>query len=518
MARRPAGRHVRRVKKRTPRRWLPFLALTALVVGAVVAEKDPARPEVRRLDEAAGVVALPTVAEVGAISSAWFCGGGTAVGDGGVAELSLVIANAESTGARAEVTVVTVGGETATTTVEVPARGRARVNTWELVQGDFVAATVEVRGGRVAVDREVAGPDGFSTGPCSTTAATSWFVPSGSTLRGAQEYLSLYNPFPDDASVDVAFDTDKGTRSPSPWTSYTVPGRSVRVLQVSDQVDDRAEVAARVTARSGRLVVDRLQTYDGSGDDVTGTEEGAVTTDAPQGLVSTAAIPSAADRWVFPGARLSPGNRTQVAVYNPSGSRAEIDVVISYEDPATVPATEPIQLDVPARRQRVLDLTDLAEVLPGQDFSIDVRSLQGVPIVAERLGFWGEDADVHGAGVAVGSPQAATRWLVVQGGPTKRRTSSVAVANLGSRDATLRVVELNGGTSTPVDAASVEVPAGDRRALDLSDVSTAATLIIESDEPVVVSSLLAAVDGRLGVSFASAAPFPEALVALPAPR
>lgn len=514
MARRPAGRHVRRVRKRTPRRWLPFLALSALVAGAVVAEQDPAPTEVRRVEDAAGIVAMPSVAEVGAISTAWYCGGGTAQGTDGPAELSLVIANADAQGARAEVTVTDVEGASATTTVDVPARGRARVNTWELLTGTFVAATVEVRGGRVAVDREVAGPDGFDTGPCSSTAATTWFVPSGSTVRGAEEYLYLYNPFPDDASVDVDFDTEDGTRSPTPWTRYTVPGRSLRVLQVSDEVDDRAEVAARVTARSGRLVVDRLQTYDGDGDpvEVEGQDEPA---DAPQGVVATAGIPTAADRWVFPGSRLAPDSRVQVALYNPSAEVAEVDVVISYQDPASVPESEPLQVDVPARRHRVVDLTEEAGLLPGQDFSIDVRSLQGVPVVAERLAFWGDGADVHGAGAAAGSPLAATRWLVVQGGPSKRRTSSASVANLGSRDATLVVRQLTGGTTSEVEVASIVVPAGDRRALDLSGVEPAATLVVESDEPVVVSSLLAARTGS-GVSFSSAAPFPESVVALPA--
>lgn len=512
MARTPAARRRRR-RRFTPRRWLPFVALSALVVGAAVIEPKAPTLTPAQIDPSLDLSRLPMVTDPDAISSAWYCAGGTAAGADGLAELTLVMANAAPEGATADVTIVDDAGEATTRQVQIPANGRARLVASEVVDADWVGAVVEVRGGRVAVDREVVGTAGFDSSPCSAQASQRWYVPSGSTVRGAQEYLSLFNPFADATSVDISFATNTGRRTPRAFRGLSIAGGSVRVVKVGDTVTDRTAVAATVRARTGLVVVDRIQTFDGQGDPLPGGLDGA-TPVVPEGLASTAAVPLRADRWIFPSARVSDGVRSQIAIYNPSAKPAEIDVAVGFADPKRNGTVEPLQITVPAREQALVELATIPGVLPDVDLWVDVRSLQGVPVVAERLAYFADPAPRTGLGISAGSPQAATGWLVTQGGPTRLRSATVQVANPGAADAHLTVEQLVGGDRVRVGRGRVTVPAGDRRSLALGDAGAAATIIVTSDRPVVVASSLS-LDAGAGLSIQPAFAYPEAVVALP---
>lgn len=515
MARTPAARRRRR-RGLTPRRWLPFVALSALVAGATIIEPGAPTVAPERVDASLDAERLPRVTRADAISSAWYCAGGTARGESGPAELSLVLANVDEVGATADVTVHGPDGELGTTTLEVPANGRARLAAGELGEAEWVGATVEVRGGRVAVDREVRGPLGFDASPCATEAADRWYVPTGATVRGADLTLSFYNPFADAASVDVRLATETGLREPRALRRLSVPAGSVRTVRVGEIVTNRAELAASVVVSAGRVVVDRVQTYDGTGDPLVDAlgEESLVASVPPAGLVSTTAVPVRADRWVLPSARISEGVRTQVVVYNPGGRQAEVDVVLTYEEPERNPEIEPIQLSIPPGQRATVELAEVADLLPDTDLSIDVRSLEGVPVVAERASFYGEAASRQGVAIGLGSPVAATEWLVVQAGGTRQRTATVQVVNPGPSTATVVVEQATGAARSELPDGTFELAPGDRRSIDLADAAAAASVVVQADQPVVVASSLSLIEGP-GIGIAPAFPFPEATEELP---
>jgi hypothetical protein len=511
----PAARRRRR-RRFTPRRWLPFVALSALVAGATVIEPGTPTVAPEQVDASLDAERLPQVTQADAISSAWYCAGGTARGDDGPAELSLVLANLDEVGATADVTLHGPDGELGTTTLDVPANGRARLSAAELGEAEWAGATVEVRGGRVAVDREVRGPLGFDASPCATEAADRWYVPTGATVRGADLTLSFYNPFADAASVDVRLATETGRREPRALRRLSVPAGTVRTVRVGEIVTNRAEIAASVVVSAGRVVVDRVQTYDGSGDllvDALG-EESLVASVAPRGLVSTTAVPVRAERWILPSARIAEGVRTQVVVYNPGGRRAEVDVVLSYQEPERNPEIEPVQLSIPAGQRATVELAEVADLLPDTDLAIDVRSLEGVPVVAERVSFYGEAASRQGVAMGLGSPIAATEWLVVQAGSTQRRTATVQVMNPGPAAVTVTVEQATGTTRSELPEGTFELEPGDRRSVDLTGAAAAASVLVRADAAVVVSSSLSLIEGP-GIGIAPAFPFPETTEDLP---
>lgn len=561
MARRRTGRHSRRIKRTTPRRWLPFLALVGVIVGAVVVTAQTSEPEAASAVVDAPSAELPVAAEPDALSTAWYCAGGTAQGDGGAAELSVVIANTAERGTNAEVVVTGSNGERRRTTVDVPASGRTRVVGSEVLSSAWIGMTVEVLGGRATVEREVRGPLGVDVSPCSSTAAARWYIPSGSTVQGAAESLVLFNPFPGATSVDITFATDAGRRAPEALQGLSIPGRALRVVPTDDLPAARPEMATTVTARTGRIVVDRVQTYDGTGEAVPGTGDDPVATDAPTGLAVTAAIPTTATRWLFAEAVNSPGTRTQLAVHNPGGRAAEIDVVLTHEEPLRRPEIEPIQLTVRGGDQQLVDLTDATGIELGTGYTIDVRSLQGVPVVAEQLVFGavpvtppsevvtgeeappgeepppeeeppseeppseeppaGEEAPpddepvaTSGLAVVAGSPVAADRWFLASRGASSDRTASVVVANPGARAVTVRVDQVVKGNRSPIESATVRVPAGDRRVIDLREATINPALLVRAGGPVVVSHSIV-VDGGVGIAQSLATPMPETVVELP---
>lgn len=542
MAKRQAARHARRVRRITPRRWLPFLALAALIAAAVVVSQQDQAPDPVRDRPAAAETRLPVSSRADALSTAWYCAGGSAVGPDGPAELSVVIANAESEGATAEVTAVGSEGGSASTSVIVPANGRVRVVAADVLTDPWVGLSVEVLGGRATVEREVSGPLGFDVSPCSSTAGTRWYVPSGSTVRGAQLDLVLFNPFPDDTSVDITFATDQGLRSPRALKGFSVPGRSVRVVPQEDLPSRRPEVAATISARTGRLVVDRVQRYDGTGDAVAGTGDAPVASPAPVGLASTAAVPTRSSRWILPDAVVAEGTRTQLAIFNPGIRSARVDVLVTHQDPTRYPEVEPIQLTVRPRSEEVVDLTQAVGISPGIAFSLDIRSLDDVPVIAEQLAFGvpapqpepeaaaegaaegeaeaepepePEAEPVSGFAVVPGAPVAATTWFLASRGSSSLRAATVVVANPGPRAVKVQVTELTDGRREPVAGASMTVQAGERRVVDLAAGAVSSALLVTADGPVVVGHSVVGLRGR-GVAQALGTPFPEAVEPLPA--
>ncbi|MBN2622472.1 MAG: hypothetical protein JXA83_03835, partial [Acidimicrobiales bacterium] len=265
-------------------RRLPALVLIAGAVAAAVAvdearggPHDDARPPTAGMRPDTIMPASPP-ARLG--SSTWYCAAGTAEADG-MADHTVVMANPTDEDLRAKVTVSTgavtgrapaggtasderAGDRPVVATVRLPAGEQVALRLGDVVEAPLAAALVEVDGGDVAVEHRVTGPHGTDVAPCATTAASTWHFAWGSTTRDAREVVVLYNPFPSSATVDAVFTTEDGWREPVRLQGLPVPGGSVVGVEVGDDVTRSAQVSATFEARSGRVVVERLQQYDGS--------------------------------------------------------------------------------------------------------------------------------------------------------------------------------------------------------------------------------------------------------------
>ncbi len=201
----------------------------------------------------------PAVFEGDLLSTSWFCPGGPTA-DG--RSTSLTIFNSTNDPREVTVSAVNDAGNRNSTPLTLPPRNRAVVNLGDLAPGAQTSATVAVYGGGVAVEQTVVGRTGVSTSPCADRASSTWYLADGTTTADASLTLVLYNPFPDDAVVDVSLTTVERTLQPPSLQGAVIPGQSVRIVDLGQQAQREEVVSTSVKGRGSRLVVGRIQSAD----------------------------------------------------------------------------------------------------------------------------------------------------------------------------------------------------------------------------------------------------------------
>ena len=344
----------------------------------------------------------------------------------------------------------------------------------------------------------MSGAGDFDAAPCASAPSATWYVAAGATTRDARELLALFNPFPDDVIVDITFTTPEGVRSPPEFDGFVIPGQRVIAVDVGAVVSRHAHVSASIVARSGRLVVDRLQTYDGS-DPANAA-----------GLALTPAAPAPALVWNLPDGRYIDGVREFVNVYNPSDATAEVDVEITLapsDDPALDIGVEPFRLTIAPRSFGQVDVGAAPDRVPSDlGHATTVRSQNGVPVVAERWVSAGSPATTSGLAATLGSPVVSTRWLLAVGGSTGGESEYLVVVN-PSVDTIARVSITAPTPSQDLAIAGledIEIPIGGRMAIDLGQFvnRTPLPLVIDSTQPVIVERGLFLASGGFALSLA----------------
>ncbi len=395
------------------------------------------------------------------------------------------------------ITITNLGGEERTASVsiqpgtsepviievQVPPASSETIDLVDHAQGPAVAALVEVDGGDVAVSHQHVGDTGIDSGPCASSSSDVWHFAWGDTSVDAAEVIALFNPFPGAAVVDLRFSTADGIREPRALTGLVVPGHSVIVADVSAEVTRRDQVAATVTARSGRVVAERIQVADGT--------ERANDLPTRLGLAVDLGTPAPALMWAHPHARFSATTGQQVVVYNPTDEPAEVDVEVALDDDV-VGGVEPFQLSVRPRSAETIRLADeprLADVF-GEDtgrFSLVIRSVNGVPVVAEVV-----------------TTLATPGWTASPGGNVVGTTTVFGAPNLGEPSSNqlvlsalhadeptvVRLVAFVDGEREVVEEVSIDP--GSRLEIDLVEAgldADADALVVESSAPVAVELL-----------------------------
>jgi hypothetical protein len=345
--------------------------------------------------------------------------------------------------------------------------------------GDTVAVLVESDSGSLVAEHIVEGPEGAALAPCASTSADGWVFAAGTTRRQARQVLSVFNPFPGDAVVDITFTTDGARRSPQIYDGLVVPSGSVLPIDITGVVTLFDVVSADVTVRTGRVVTDRLVTF------AADTGAGGLST------ATGAAVP--AGTWIF-GARSEAPVADAIVVHNPGDREAVVDIEVRLERPDENGFVEPIGITVrPGRTEVVLlagdaerigqaRIVDASDRLPdGVDYWAAVRSINGVAVVADRLSIGPADARADAA-VSPGVAAAATRHLTTSGDGV----GEIVLVNTASdRIAAISMTAYVDGAV--FELAGTEVAPLGRTVIDLAalGVPADALLVIDATEPVV---------------------------------
>jgi hypothetical protein len=459
-----------------------FIVIVLALGALAFAELNQTEPS--HADPIAAQALMPVASSTNAVSSAFFCAGGTAAANGQF-DSTIVVANPNPNPITVTVTVYPAAapGDTAgqaavaalkpvTKSLPVGPATRAALRLGSVQQSPFAAALVETSSPDIAVEHETVGKTGLSSTPCASAASKTWFVPTGTTTKDAHELLAVFNPFAADAVLDVTFQTSDGFRSPGDLQGLPVPAGSLHIVDVTTEVPRVEQLATFVTARSGQVIVDRLQSFDG-----TDPNHGA-------GATATLAAPHAASVWSFAQGAVDDSLHETFTVVNPGDQRAQVQVEVALDDPQTNGVVDPIPVSVPAHGYAQVAMQDQTRVPKGIGHAVTVRSLAGPDVVVERVFDSTGSPGRVGYAPTLGAPLQATRWLFADGSsqPGASR-ESLAVLN-PSDSATLQVSIslLANGQVTPIDGLqNLDVAPSGRLALDLGqhvsrpDVSVIAT-------------------------------------------
>lgn len=463
-----------------PRRLLIVAVLAVSLAAAAVIDRVAEREQPPRL--AAGGPDAGAAAPTDALTSTWFCPLATAVG-GGQANGTVVIANATAERRTGTITVVSSDGTQARRPVDVGPRSRVEVREQDVLEAPYAAALVELDGGGVVVEQLATGPLGEAVGACSSAASPRWYIADGATTKSAVLLIGLFNPFPDDATVDLSFSTDQGPTAPAAYRPVTVPPRSLVVLNVGDHVRRRTNIAASVVTRRGRVVVSKVQVHDGDG---------------RKGVSAALAAPEPSTSWYFPDGVIAPGVTERFHVYNPTQREARVAVEFTVDEGAI----EPFEQAVPPGGRVTVSAADENRVPPNVGHATAVRSLNDVAVIAERSVDAVSPASRSGFSTTVGARQPARRWAFAAGAADENHDEWIAFNNVGRREATISITGIAGGQPVAIEGLQeIKVGPGRRGAVRLGDKIKRSDLavVVTSTRPIVVERSYFRVGG-LGVS------------------
>lgn len=427
------------------RRAMAIVVVAAIVVGGVVAGGPWASREV-----ASAVPAQASAYVDDAPSNAWFCAAGTAA-PGGQADEWVGVANVGGRVAHTTVSVMpgvvldTSGskaqaapGRVVSRPFDIAPAATAYLHIADLAPSSTPGIVVESADQPIVVTHKLVGTNDVAFGPCARRAQRTWYFAAGSTDAGADVTLVLFDPYPDDAVVDVSFVADDGLHAPSALQGLVVPARSTVDVNVASVLDRQSTLATIVNVRRGRAVAEEQQV----GPDASG---GA-------GLALTLGAAGPAGDWSFPDAGLGGAGTASLALLNPSGTSVRVRVVEHLDGEATL---TPDELTVGP--QSVLVMDPGTRVPPDIGYWVSVQAV-GAGVVAQLTRTVGAPAPVEQRGRAtmVGLTAPAYRWEIAPArtGPTS--TDTVAVVNPGRRKALVSLLDVTGAPTR------LDVPAGRR--------------------------------------------------------
>ncbi len=484
-------------------RLLPVTIVVVLLVALTSWWPGAARDHLRGLEASA----LPTAGGEDALSATWYCAAGGA-DTPSAPRHTLVLSNPDDEPAPARLTAYGPDGTVGTQSVEVPAEEVERVEVAELFEADDLSVMVESPSGGLTVEHRLVTNGGADQVPCATSSSEEWYFPSQTTSQVVGEggvverttaaRLVLFNPFSEDAGVDVTAAVEDGLRAPSAWAGVVVPSGTIRVLDIGEHIQRREQASLSVELRNGRVIAETVQVLL----DVDGGSP------QPAGLRLQAGVPAPASRWAFAMGFTGQGADERLVVHNPSDRPAEVVVQVTPVGGAEMPP-EPFQLEVPGRRFSIIDLSEEGRVPGRGHHTIQVESGERTPVVVARVTEVtdspaepeeGEEPVAvprpsvdAGAVIGTGSPVVATNWLVPDVVVGPEHDAAVAVLNPGEGIVTVSATAFGGDDGTARVLDEVEVPAGDALVVRLSELELGGGdvgISLSSTSPVLVERVI----------------------------
>jgi hypothetical protein len=429
---------------------------------------------------------MPAAAPASALSSTWFCAGATGQ-PGHVAEGQLAVANTTGRKLSGTVTLISSQGTPVATPISVDPSGRTIVAESAANQAPFEGAVVDLDGGGASVEQQISGDQGLSTAACASTGSDRWYFADGTTQERANLYLSLLNPYTDDAIVDLSFTTEQGAEQPADFQGIVVPARGIVGVDLGSHLRGRSQVATTVVTRAGRVVAFKTQVINPGPAAVPDQQPAPAGTPVPRpaGLSLVLGSPTPGTTWWWPDGLTGPGMTERYQLYNPGKTEADVSLALTLDQGSA----DPFIVKVPPRGSTAVVANHQSRVPEGIAHAAVLRSTNGVGVIAERTIDAIAPAPRTGLSDVLGSQLTARRWLLAGGIADQNTEERLIIFNPGMTPARLSVLGLGGGQpSDPGGLANQLVPPGRRLVITLNDHSPTfdKAILVEANTPVIV--------------------------------
>jgi hypothetical protein len=456
------------------------VVIAFLIIGGVVDRRHGPRPS------SGGPVVrpMPAAAPASALSSSWFCAGATGQ-PAQVADGQITVANTTARKLSGTVTLIPSQGNAIPLPLTVEPSGRTVVAETAAGPAPFVGAVVDLEGGGASVEQQVSGAQGLSTSACASTGSDHWYFADGTTQPHANLYLSLLNPYTEDAIVDLSFSTELGPEQPADFQGIVVPARGIVGVDLGSHLRGRAQVATTVGTRAGRVVAFKTQVSNPGPAPVADQATPATGPPArPPGLSLVLGSPALGTTWWWPEGLAAGGVTERYQIYNPGRTEADVSLALTLDQGSA----DPFVLKVAPRSTTAVVSNHEARVPEGVAHAAVLRSTNGVGVVAERTVDAVAPSPRTGLADVLGSPLTARRWLLAGGTADQNTDAYVIIFNPGLTSARVSVLGLAGGATGDAGPGNLTVPPGRRLLMKLNDTNPNLdkALLIQSSAPVVV--------------------------------
>jgi Family of unknown function (DUF5719) len=400
------------------------------------------------------------------LTSTFYCAGAPLEGDDRSA--TVVIANPTDSEITGQLTAFTPDGAAVPVPLDLAARGRTEVSLDDIVGAGATAAgvIVELERTGATVEQRASAPTGTAVSPCANDASTQWYFADGTSVDGVTYTLLLTNPYPDSAVVDVSLVTASGLTEPTELQGFVVPPRSIGSIDVSASfARDEEQLSVAIESRRGRVVVAKVQTFNGG---------------RRLGYTVALGAPSVGDQWFFADGERGEGIDERYSIFNPTAEAVDVDVVFLPNEPA--PDLAPVTLTIGAGDTELLD-TAAVEGLPDGVHTASVRTFSTAAVVVERA-LTRPAGQAVSTSVVLGSRFGSSRWWLPTGVP-EGTAGALVVQNATNLDGTFTVSSLGPGGLAPLPGlADLPIAAGRVTTIDLTAADAVGKTILVSSADV----------------------------------
>lgn len=415
----------------TSRQWMVAVGLLVFILGggglaAYFGGQGTQNIVEAATNQATARLAVASVSPPNSASSSWYCNW-YLPGKSGITKADILLANTSSKEVVSQ--VISYSGSTVNhRVVKIPPHSFLKYPETVTPSIQWGSASFVSNGGGTVAETELTGSSGTAVAPCNSSPSANWVVLGAVTRDSSRSGISIFNPFNQNAVVDISLSSQNSQFAPGAFQGVVVASRSTQLFNLTQYFSGKSNVAVSVHTRIGRVVVGGVVNRSDKGN---------------SGLAALSTSPSPTSYWRFPVGQVTSNQNQNLLIYNPNPYKVEASLKLTYLDLTAVQSTVPpvpdgsttsaadqssaqrstttslpdskvaASVSVGAHSVGVVSIKSETSIRPGISYQAVVRVVNGHGVVAAET-FTGISNNPNvGYQVMGGLPLVASHWIAL---------------------------------------------------------------------------------------------------------